>query len=920
MTIARSDWPRLLTLLEQALDLPSSKREAWLRALDLPATLKEALAGLIEERQAIETSGFLAEMPALPDSADAHAPGRFGPGTLIGPWRLLREIGRGGTSTVWLAERADEQLCRQVALKLPHAGPGQDLLAQRMLRERNILAALEHRNIARLYDVGLMDGGTPYLVMEYVAGDTLLAHADARRLTIPQRLTLFQQVLRAVQYAHGKLVLHRDLKPSNILVNDVGDVKLLDFGIAKLLAETGGSFVETELTRHAGRFLTPSYASPEQLRGGPLGTGSDVYSLGVMLYGLLCGRGPHVIEGASAARLEDAVLNQEPKAPSRQSADASVLEARSTSAAGLRKALAGDLDAIVLKALAKTPEQRYASADALGAELSRWLAGEPITARAPSVWRHWARFVSRHRLAVGLGTAAITLLITASGVALMQARAATQQAVRATAVRDFLVAMFNETDPDVSGKNELTAKTLLDNGRQRAIGTLKQTPDLMAELLQTVGKAQAQVSERTAADETLSQAVDIYSRIGNRRGELLALLEQADNALALGRHQQAQALLARAAARCASCTDDTFVKSALLRTQGYVALFARDWMRAKASLEQYLTWAETVDEPALEKVRALQNLAVVVSAVSDDPNSAMVLIQQALQTLREHPDIAVTAKMDVLQYGQEIELRWGRYGHLQRSSPDDIRDCERNLSPNSATCLKLKGRLQAAQLRLGLFAQALQLDAELRSMLNPASPRDQVVAAAASARALAYSGRLAERPELVALLEQVATSEPLDNTYRLKALNTLAEVHLLTERPNEALAWAAKAMKLAADKELSQTADGRKAQLLEGVALHKQGQHTRALAAMAYFCSAADRSAGITRVEDHFLSLNCVAPLVASGQSQSALSLLERTLPVLRENFGLQAPTLQRVQLWLDNLRSGRGLPPPGTTAEVLFS
>ncbi len=924
MTIARSDWPRLLNLVEQALDLPGSERQAWLRTLDLPATLKADLASLIEERQSIETGNFLAEMPALPDSPYPPVPSRFGPGTLIGPWRLLREIGRGGMSTVWLAERADEQLRREVALKLPHAGPGQDLLAQRLLRERNILAALEHRNIARLYDVGLMDGGTPYLVMEYVAGDTLLAHADARRLTIPQRLTLFQQVLRAVQYAHGKLVLHRDLKPSNILVNHAGDVKLLDFGIAKLLAGNGGSLMETELTRHAGHLLTPNYASPEQLRGGALGTGSDVYSLGVMLYALLCGRGPHVIEGASAARLEDAVLNQEPKAPSRQSADASVLEARSTSAAGLRKALAGDLDAIVLKALAKTPEQRYASADALGTELSRWLAGEPITARAPSAWRHVARFVSRHRLAVGLGTAAITLLIAASGVALMQARVATQQAVRATAVRDFLVAMFNETDLNVAAAQELTAKTLLANGQKRALSSLTQTPDLMAELLQNIGQAQAGIADHTSADRTFSQVVDTYRRIQDRRSELLALLAQADNALALGRHDHAQALLSQAETLYGTYQNDPLVTSKLLPMRGYVAGFKNDWALAKASFERYLALSSTgFDQSPLTRVQVLQNLATAVSALSDDLPRATALFEQAFQILREHPEIPITARMNVVQFRQDLAFKWGRYGHIERTSPEEIRDCHRTLSPNSPICLKLRSRLQAAQLRLGLFKQAMSLNAELAAMLNPASPRDQANATMALARTLAFNGRLGERPDVVEKLQQIALpgpSNPLDPPYRLRALNTLAEVHLLTGRPAEALVWVAQATQLAADNKLPPSASGWKTRLLGGVALHRQGQHARALAAMAYFCSASDRAGGQARVEDHLLGLNCVPPLVESGQLEAALSHLEKTWPVLRDNLGQESPTVQQVQRWLDSLRSGRGLPSLKANEEPLFS
>ena len=426
----------------------------------------------------------------LPTRRQAPSP----PGALIGPWRLLRELGQGGMSVVWLAARADGHMERQVALKLPHAGPGHELLARRLLRERSILASLEHPHIARLYEVGMTDGGTPYLVMEHVQGDDLLAYADAHRLGITQRIPLFQQVLRAVQYAHGKLVLHRDLKPGNILVTAGGEVKLLDFGIAKLMAGEGLVRDETELTRAADRRLTPSYASPEQLRGQTLGTASDVYSLGVILCELLCGQRPHASANGSAAQLEAAVLNDEPRAPSRRNPDAATLNARAT------------------------------SADALGGDLGRWSAGQPVTARAPGTWYHLSRFVQRHRLSMALGATAVTALVAATTVALMQSRSANQQADRAATARDFLLQLFEEAAPERLGGVELTAMQLLAQGGQKAQARLGGQTRLQAELLTGIGETQYRAGDMTGAEASLAKAADLFRGIGDKAQEAAARL------------------------------------------------------------------------------------------------------------------------------------------------------------------------------------------------------------------------------------------------------------------------------------------------------------------------------------------------------------------------------------------------------------
>ncbi len=509
VSIPRTDWPRLLTLVEQALDLPATERDAWLQTLDLPAPLQAALHRLLEDRHAIESDDFLGTLPVLPAPHPPTPTSPIQPGTLIGPWRLLRPLGEGGMSTVWLAERADDQVLRQVALKLPHAGPGQELLAQRLLRERNILAALEHPHIARLYEVGVTEAGTPYLVMECVEGHTLLAHADAQCLSVAQRLALFQQVLRAVQYAHAKLVLHRDLKPGNILVNAAGEVKLLDFGIAQLIddAATGDS----ALTQHSGHLLTPDYAAPEQIAGQPLGIACDVYALGVLLFELLTGERPYKLTRSSRGALEEAILTAEPQRPSDTWRSERAAQAWSSTPAALRRALQGDLDVIVLTALQKAPADRYATADALAQDIQRHLDHQPILARPGSRWYRTRKFVARNALAVGAGTAVVIALGAGLGATAWQAQQARLEAAKATAIKDFLVGLMRTNDldqEDAPRKRQQTVQQLLEQSAKSLSTGLTDQPEVRSELQGVVGGLLYDLELLEAAIPLRQQRVD----------------------------------------------------------------------------------------------------------------------------------------------------------------------------------------------------------------------------------------------------------------------------------------------------------------------------------------------------------------------------------------------------------------------------
>jgi len=490
-------WAELNQLLDAALDQPMSQRTEWIEALAPQfEELKPRLRDLLSQAGAIETSDFLNSLPKVDIDLHEWAPvdARVDrPGDQVGPYSLVRELGSGGMGAVWLAERSDGLITRPVALKLPHGVWRRSGLAERMAREREILATLNHPNIARLYDAGLAADGQPYLAIEYVEGRPIDEHCRDQQLDLKSRLKLFVQVANAVAYAHGNLVVHRDLKPANILVTADGQVRLLDFGIAKLLQE--GQAQETQLTGFSDRALTPDYASPEQILGEPLTIASDVYSLGVLLYELLSGTRPYKLKRDSRGALEDAILQAQPSRPSE------VVDK------DLRKLLKGDLDTIVAKALKKQSAERYPTVHALVDDLDRHLGDRPVLAQPDSRWYRLTKFVARNRLAVGAVAAIGLAVLAGAAVAVWQARVALAEKARAEEVKEFITSIFEDVDPYLKSGAGLSAIDLLKQAKTKIDGSVDISSELRVELLNVVGSSLMSLEDFDAAEPVLDQAV-----------------------------------------------------------------------------------------------------------------------------------------------------------------------------------------------------------------------------------------------------------------------------------------------------------------------------------------------------------------------------------------------------------------------------
>jgi serine/threonine protein kinase/tetratricopeptide (TPR) repeat protein len=513
-------------------------------------------------------------------------------GLVIGSYRLIRSLGRGGMGEVFLAERADEQFRQNVAIKLVRRGLLSGQVQGRLRQERQILASLDHPNIARLYDGGATADGTPYIVMEYIDGEPIDIHCDRRQLTVTQRLRLFITVCAAVHRAHQNLIVHRDLKPSNILVTRDGVPKLLDFGIAKRLdLDEHATMYTMAVTQADVRVMTPDHASPEQIRGDIISTASDIYVLGVLLYELLSGYKPFSLRGKHFGEVERTICEDVPAMPSEVIATAerqedsglsTVAAQRSTGISKLRRELKGDLDNIVAMAMRKEPERRYSSAEQLAGDVDRYLRGMPVLAR-PDSWSYRAgKFVQRYALGVALSAALMATLIGFTVTVYMQSlrieqerdlaqaqrSIADSQRERAEAVSGFLIDSFNVVDPFAEGGNVITARQILDNGAARIAHELNDQQAIKADVLDTIGSAylgldlpaQARplieqglaVRQQLFGEDSAAVARSLYTlnQVYEKEGNLDAAEQLASQGLAINQRQTGPASATTATSLC----------------------------------------------------------------------------------------------------------------------------------------------------------------------------------------------------------------------------------------------------------------------------------------------------------------------------------------------------------------------------------
>jgi serine/threonine-protein kinase len=568
-------WQRVAPILDEAFELAPDARAAYLdRAcagdLELRADAEAMLAAELESADFLDRSIDEYVAALAPDASSASVDevdsSDLRPGAQIGPYRVVDELGHGGMGAVYVAERADGQFEQRVALKVVRHGLDSVEAHRRFLAERQILARLSHPGIARLLDGGIAPDGRPWFAMELVDGIPLTRYCDVHRLGIDRRLALFLDVGEAVRYAHQNLIVHRDLKPSNMLVTSEGRVKLLDFGIAKLIEDdqtvaTGPSAPAPD-TRTELRIMTPEYAAPEQVRGESVTTATDVYALGTVLYELLTGHRAHRFERRTPAEYERVVCETEPVRPSEVvtrliTEPAAVSDApppddvwttRGLDSVALRRRLIGDLDTIVLHALEKDPARRYPSAEAMLDDVRRYLAALPIRARPDSRAYRFRKFARRHRIGLAASAALALALIAGFGTTLWQARARAREAAKAEEVKNFVVGLFALADPGESRGREITASELLARGVRRVDSALGRQPAVQEELLGVLGNIHQQLGLYAQADTLLARSIEVATRAyGPRHLEVAARLTQRGAALKeLGKPAAAESLLERA--------------------------------------------------------------------------------------------------------------------------------------------------------------------------------------------------------------------------------------------------------------------------------------------------------------------------------------------------------------------------------------
>jgi len=635
-------WARIEALFHAALARPSASRAGWLDdECEGDPALRAEVESLLAAHESLEaaTGDFLEA--AILGEAEALAPAL----RRAGPYRIERELGRGGMGAVYLAVREDDPDRRPVAVKLlAGLGLGGADLRRRFAVERRALARLDHPNVARFLDAGVTADGLPYVVMEAVFGEPIDAWCDRRRRPVAARLALFRTVCAAVAAVHASLVVHRDLKPGNILVTADGTVKLLDFGIAKLLDSEGE---EADRTRTASRLLTPAYASPEQARGEPVTTASDVYSLGVLLAELLTGRRPTPGAPGATATPErpSAVVAGLPAAKAR-----AVAAARGASPPELVRRLRGDLDTIVQQALHEAPERRYGSAEQLAEDLRRHAAALPVAARPDTLAYRAGKFLRRHRVAVALGLAFLALLASFATVLAVQAARTARERDKAERALAFLVDLFAVSDPGEARGRDLSAREILDRGATRVDRELRGQPEVRAALSSALGRVYERLGLYDRAEPLLTTALALRQKaLGPGAADVAESWSRlGDLWQAEGRYDRAEAAYRQALARRRALYGEAHpAVAASLDSLADLLSDKGDFRAAEPLLRRALSLREQLFGPESLEVAASRNSLALFLHERGELAAAEPLCRQALATRwrllgSDHPEVAAS--------------------------------------------------------------------------------------------------------------------------------------------------------------------------------------------------------------------------------------------------------------------------------------
>jgi serine/threonine-protein kinase len=692
--VSGARWQRLQELFEGLLERAPGEREAWLASVEPDPDLRGEALALVDA-----DSGPRVSITRQVREASARVAEANGVERRLGPYKLIEEIGSGGMGTVFLAERADDAFARRVAIKVLRGIPTRES-TERMRRERQILADLSHPHIARLLDGGSTADGQPYLVMEYVEGEPINQFCEKRALAVADRLRLIQKVCGAVQFAHQRLVIHRDLKPANVLVRADGEPVLLDFGIAKLLGNTGGD-AATGMP-----WFTPAYASPEQRRGEAVSTATDVHGLGLLLYEVLAERPP--------------------------SADASERLPKPSQATA-RHRIPAELDLIVAKATHAEPERRYVSAAALADDLQRYLRGRPVNAAPDRLHYRIAKFVGRHRLATAAIAAAFVMAILFTwrlanerDRALRAEAEARQQSATAERVVDYLVSLFHSASPEEAGTKPIAPRELVDRGRKEIDTRLAGSPVQQARLLGAIGKIYLELGAPEAAAESLGSAAELERGHGTpaRRAAYLAdqgyafnIAEQPASAEPVLRESVAE--LEKAPQQEPKAMADALSTLALAEARN------GNPQAALGTLQRALDYAHQADggEEGIRVGQSLYALAEVemrLGKLDDAEKNA----RHSIELLRAKTPEGSPEVISAIGFLTEVYEQQGRYAEGEALLRQMLAVRLKTLAPDSAWAITVRNNLaQAIQLQ-GRIVEATSLLRQNVDYLRAADQRD----------------------------------------------------------------------------------------------------------------------------------------------------------------------------------------------------